>query len=360
VQRCCPKKGELRYYEYPAPAKKRNTSLKYQQLSQEERYIIIALLKTHISLAEIGRQLNRSTSTISRELSRNKRPTGYYAAFVAHEYAIARRHKSRRGSQFSEEQWQIILFLLRLDFSPEQISNTLKRFALFSISHETIYQYLLYDKKKGGTWYKHLRFVPKRRRKRYNSHDSRGRLDGKRYVSERPTYINNRSEVGHWEGDTVIGSDRRHCIVTLVERKTGFVIIKKITARTAEQVTTVCIQAIKEHQQMFKTITFDNGTEFHSYKEIEAQTSVKCYFAAPYHSWERGTNENTNGLIRQYLPKKSCMKNITQADCDRIAYRLNTRPRKRHCYKTPEELYYGKDSALHLLLELRYLLFNTM
>jgi len=269
--------------------------LKYQQLSQEERYIIIALLKTHQTMAEIGRQLGRSTSTISRELSRNRRPTGYYAAFVAHEYAIARRHKSRRGTQFSAEQWQIILFLLRLDFSPEQISNTLKRFDLFSISYETIYQYLLYDKKKGGSLYKHLRFVPKRRRKRYNTHDSRGRLDGKRYISDRPAYINNRSEVGHWEGDTVIGRDRRHCIVTLVERKTGFVIIKKITARTAEQVTAVCIQAIKEHRRNFKTITFDNGTEFHSYKEIEAKTSVKCYFAAPYHSWERGTNENTNG-----------------------------------------------------------------
>jgi len=305
--------------------------LKYQQLSQEERYIIIALLKTHISMAAIARELGRATSTITRELSRNRRPTGYYAASVAHDYSIARRHKSRRGSQFSEEQWQMILFLLRLDFSPEQISNTLKRFALFSISHETIYQYLLYDRKKGGSLYKHLRFVTKRRRKRYNSHDSRGRLAGKRYISERPEYINNRAQIGHWEGDTVIGRDRHHCIVTLVERKTGFVIIKKISARTSEQVTTVCIQAIKEHGRMFKTITFDNGTEFHGYKTIEAETSVKCYFAATYDSWERGTNENTNGLIRQYLTKRSCMKKVTQKDCDRIAYRLNTRPRKRHC-----------------------------
>ena len=328
--------------------------MKYQQLSQEERYIIIALLKTHISMAAIARELGRATSTITRELSRNRRPTGRYAASVAHEYSIARRHKSRRGTQFSNEQWQTILFLLHLDFSPEQISNTLKRFGLFSISHETIYQYLLYDKRKGGSNYKHLRNASKQRRKRYNAYDSRGRLTGKCHISERPAYINNRSQIGHWEGDTVIGRDRHHCIVTLVERKTGFVIIKKITARTAEQVTTVCIQAIKEHGRMFKTITFDNGTEFHGYKDIEEATSVKCYFATPYHSWERGTNENTNGLIRQYLPKRSCMKDITQADCDRIAFRLNTRPRKRHCYKTPEELYYDNDSALHLLLEPKY------
>jgi IS30 family transposase len=329
--------------------------LKYQQLSQEERYLIIALQKTLISKSAIARQLGRATSTITRELERNRRPTGYYAAFVAHEYAVARRHKSRRGTQFSKEQWKTILFLLKLDFSPEQISNTLKRFGMFSISHETIYQYILYDRKKGGSLYKHLRFVKKRRRKRYNSYDSRGRLAGKAHISERPNYINDRSEFGHWEGDTVVGRDRHHCIVTLVERKTGFVIIKKISARTVEQVNEVCIQAIKDHGKKVKTITFDNGTEFHGYKEIEKETSIKCYFATPYHSWERGTNENTNGLIRQYLPKRSCMKAVTQAKCDRIAYRLNTRPRKRHCYRTPEELYYGKDSSLHLLLEPKFL-----
>lgn len=334
--------------------------MKYQQLSREERYIIIALVKTHMSNAAIARHIGRSTSTITRELARNRRPIGCYAASVAHEYAIARRHKARRGSHFSEEQWQIILFLLRLDFSPEQISNTLKRFALFSISHETIYQYLLYDKEKGGCLYKHLRVVTKRRRKRYNSYDSRGRLAGKRHISERPNYINNRSQIGHWEGDTVVGRDRRHCIVTLVERKTGFVIIKKIEARTVEQVNTVCIQAIKEHKKTFKTITFDNGTEFHGYKDIEKATSIKCYFATPHHSWERGTNENTNGLIRQYIPKRSCMKNITQEDCDRIAYRLNTRPRKRHCYKTPEEVYYRRDSALHLLFEPKFIILDKM
>jgi IS30 family transposase len=329
--------------------------LKYQQLSQEERYTIVALLKTHISLSAIAREIGRSPSTVSRELRRNLRPVyDRYSPDVAHSYAIARRKRSRRGSNFTKEQWDLVLFLLRHKFSPEQISNTLKRFNLFSISHETIYQYLLYDKKHGGVWHKHLRAVSKRRRKRYNSYDSRGRLAGKRSISDRPEVINKRLEIGHWEGDTVVGRDRHHCIVTLVERKTGFVIIKKITARNVEQVNKACAKAIKEHGRRFKTITFDNGTEFHGYKTLEEHYPVTCYFAAPYHSWERGTNENTNGLIRQYIPKGSCMKNISQYDCDRIAYALNTRPRKRHCYKTPEELYYGKDSALHLLLEPKY------
>jgi transposase, IS30 family len=355
VQRSIRKEGELRYWIYPPSAKKRDTSMSsYQQLSQEERYTIAALLRSRVSQAEIARTLGRDPGTISRELSRN--PThhdGAYRAELAHGYSTARRKRSRRGSQFSLEQWSLVVRLLRFDLSPEQISNTLKGNGFFSISYETIYKYLLYDKKKGGSLYKHLRNVTKRRRKRYNSHDSRGRLAGKRPISSRPEAINSRNEFGHWEGDTVMGLDRRHCILTLVERKTGYVIIKKLESRTVDQVNSACLAAIKEHKKKFRSITFDNGTEFHGYKEIEAHYPITCYFAAPYHSWERGTNENTNGLIRQYLPKRSCMRHITQADCDWIANRLNTRPRKRHGYKSPELLYNGKDRSLHFMLEAR-------
>ena len=337
---------------HPSSAKKRDTSMSYQHLSQEERYLIAALSKSRLSKAEIGRQIHRPTSTITREMKRNRCTSDQgYRAEVAHSYATARRRRERRGPHFTIEQWAIVLQLLKYGLSPEQISNAIRLYCDFTISHETIYKYILYDKRRGGSLYKYLRIMPKRRRKRYNSYDSRGVLRGKRHISKRPKAVESRHEIGHWEGDTVIGSDRHHCIVTLVERATGFVIIKKISARTAFLVSQACIQAIKEHKRKFITITFDNGTEFHSYKEIEAQTSVKCFFATPYHSWERGTNENTNGLIRQYLPKKTCMKHVTQEDCDRIAYRLNTRPRKRYGYRTPEQLYYGKDTALHLLLE---------
>ena len=331
--------------------------MKYRQLSQEERYIITGLLKTHMSLAAIAREMGRSKSTISRELSRNLRPSGYYAASVAHSYATARRKRVRRGSNFTAEQWHIVLYLIKLDFSPEQASNIIKLFFGFTISHETIYLYLLYDKRKGGTLYKHLRNVPKRRRKRYNSYDSRGKLAGKRMIEDRPIEIDYRINIGHWEGDTVIGKDRHHCIVTLVERKTGFVIIKKIRARTVEEVNRACTEAIREHEDKFKTITFDNGTEFHGYKTLEQRFPITCYFATPYHSWERGTNENTNGLIRQYIPKRSCMKNINQNDCDRIAYKLNTRPRKRLGYKTPYEVYYRTASPLHFAFEPKFLLY---
>jgi IS30 family transposase len=325
--------------------------MSYQQLSQQERYTITALLKTGITLTEVAQAIGRHKSTISRELRRNIRPSGYYAASVAHSYATARRKRARRGTNFTKDQWRIVLNLIRQDFSPEQVSNIIKTYFDFTISHETIYQYILYDKKKGGSIYKHLRIVPKRRRKRYNSHDSRGRLAGKRMIQDRPSEIDSRSTIGHWEGDTVIGSDRHHCIVTLVERKTGFVIIKKVRARTVEEVNKACIAAIREHGMNFISITFDNGTEFHGYKQLEELFPITCYFANPYHSWERGTNENTNGLIRQYIPKKSCMKNINQAKCDSIAYKLNTRPRKRLGYKTPYEVYYDSASPLHFILE---------
>jgi len=342
----------------PAPTKKRYTSMSYQQLSQHERYTMTALLKTGLSRSAVARAMGRHKSTISRELRRNLRPAGHYAASVAHSYATARRRRTRRGSNFTKEQWRIVLHLIRLDFSPEQVADTIKTFFGFSMSHETMYQYLLYDKKRGGSLYKHLRIVPKRRRKRYNSHDSRGRLAGKRMIQDRPVEIDSRSAVGHWEGDTVIGGDRHHCIVTLVERKTGFVIIKKIRARTVEEVNKACIDAIHEHGMKFISITFDNGTEFHGYKQLEELFPVICYFANPYHSWERGTNENTNGLIRQYIPKKSCMKNLSQASCDRIAYKLNTRPRKRLGFKTPYEVYYETSSPLHFILEPKNLIKN--
>ena len=313
---------------------------KYQQLSQSERYHITFLLVRKKSQAEIARELGRSPSTISRELQRNRsHHDNNYRAEVAHRYATARRRRVRRASHYTETQWKAVVRYLKLDFSPEQIVSQLKLHESFSMSHETIYQYILRDKKQGGTLYQHLRIMPKKRKKRYNSKDSRGILPGKRHISERPAIVETRKELGHWEGDTVIGRDRFHCILTLVERKSGFVIIKKMKARTAAITAAAAIRAIRKHQEKFQTVTLDNGTEFHGYKKIEERYPVKCYFATPYHSWERGTNENTNGLIRQYIPKKTTMKYIDQARCDWIAKRLNNRPRKRHGFKTPLEVF---------------------
>jgi transposase, IS30 family len=313
----------------------------YHQLTQEERYHIGALSMQRLSLSEIARRLGRSVSTISREKRRNATThDGAYRAEKAHSYTTARRKRSRRNSHFSQEDWVLVVTLLKKKWSPEQISGHLKKEGLLSISHETIYRYILKDKRKGGILYRHTRIMPKCRRKRYNSHDSRGIMRGKRHISERPASVESRDEQGHWEGDTVIGKDKKHCILTLVERKTGYTIIRKLNARTKVEVTNEASKVIETHLPHFKTITFDNGTEFHDFAQLEARFPLTCYFATPYHSWERGTNENTNGLIRQYIPKGFCMKPINQARCDEIAYSLNTRPRKRLGYKTPQELFY--------------------
>ncbi len=313
---------------------------RYQQLSQEERYSIAALGESRKTLAEMARAIDRSPSTVLRERRRNRcNSDGAYRAAVAESYATARRWRERVGFRHTPQQWERVIFLLKEKWSPEQIAFRLKLLGEFSISHETIYKYIIADRKNGGTLFRHLRCSRKLRRKRHNTRDSRGILPGKRSIAERPPEVETRRELGHWEGDTMVGSDLHHCVLTLVERKSGLVVIKKMSARTTDSVTPAASRAIEAHRANFRTLTLDNGTEFHAYKSLEELFPLKCYFARPYHSWERGSNENTNGLIRQYLPKGTNMKHLTQDQCDLIAFKLNSRPRKRHGYITPQQVY---------------------
>lgn len=293
--------------------------------------------------SEIANQLGRHRSTISRELARNSCwvTDGSYRPSKAQRRTVARRRRARRNEHFDEQDYEIVRLYLSLDYSPEQISGLLKKKGLAMMSHETIYRYIWRDKKQGGQLWRHLRQSAKKRRKRYKAYDSRGRLADKRHISERPQSVEERRYIGHWEIDTVMGNGSKDCIVTIVERKTGYVLIGKLPDRTTHSLNARVIELIRGDWARFKTITADNGTEFHQYKKIEQDTGVKFYFATPHHSWERGSNENMNGLIRQYLPKGQSMKNLTQEDCERIASKLNHRPRKRYGYETPWERYYG-------------------
>lgn len=314
--------------------------MEYHQLSREERYTIARCRSHFMSTRAIALVLGRAASTISRELRRNaKAYDGHYRAEPAHSYAVARRRRCRRGSQFDGQQLQLVEQLVREHWSPEQIAGRLKLEGLLNISYESIYRRLRRDRRAGGSLWKHLRVMPKFGRKRYGRQDSRGVLPGKRHISERPAEVAPRQVLGHWEGDTVIGSDKHHCILTLTERASRFVVIKKLQARTKDEVTRAASQVLHVHRGI-KTLTFDNGTEFHDYARLEQRFPVRCYFATPYHSWERGTNENMNGLIRQYLPKGTCMRHVTQDDCNFIAFKLNSRPRKTLGFKTPAEIYY--------------------
>lgn len=267
----------------------------------------------------VAREMGRSASTISREVARNAtRHDGAYRPSKAQQYARSRRSRCRRWTLFKPDDWGYIHALLRNKWSPEQIAGVLRIRAELNISYRTIYRHILRDR----------------------SIDHRGVLPGKRHISERPKEVESRLRIGHWEGDTVIGADKHHCVLTLVERKTGLAIVKKLASRSMAEANEAAMVAISEHRKRFKTITFDDGTEFHDYQAIEQVHPVKCYFATPYHSWEWCSNENFNGLLRQYFPKGICMSKVTQAECDEVARELNMRPRKRLRFRSPHWAYH--------------------
>ena len=311
--------------------------MEYCHLSQEERYIVATMKSSGRSHRAIAKELGRSPSTISRERKRNAtRHDGKYRAEKADGYAKTRRTQSK-SEKLDAQQWDKVEELLKEKWSPDQVVQRLAAEGEFEVSHETVYKHIRRDKSAGGELWKYMRIMAKHGRKRRGSPRTRGKVEGKKHISERPPAAQERDEIGHCEGDTVIGSDKRHCVFTMVDRKTGYTVIQKMNSRTKEQANTAMAEAIKKLPTKVKTLTLDNGTEFHGYADVEKTARVSIYFATPYHSWERGTNENTNGLIRQYLPKGMNMKDVTQADCDRIAAALNNRPRWRLGYETPAE-----------------------
>ena len=315
--------------------------MSYHQITAAERYTLSVLRQQGLTAAAIARMMGRHRSTIGREVRRNRSTSdGTYRVEHADWYARGRRSHSRRNWHFGPAAWALVRARLADQWSPEQIAGRLRREGRLSISHETIYRYIWLDRAEGGTLYQQLRGARKQRRKRYGRYDSRGRLAGKRMITERPAVVEGRTQVGHWEGDTVLGAGQAgSCVLTLVERKTGYLVLGQLRQRTTTAVTRRATQLIRREARPVRTITVDNGTEFHDYATIEREAATRFYFATPHHSWERGTNENTNGLLRQYLPKGQSMAHLTQAACDRLAHRLNRRPRKRLGYRTPEECY---------------------
>ena len=303
--------------------------MNYHQLTSGERYMLSALRMQGLNQSQIARQLGRHRSTICRELKRNcARFDGHYRPSKAIERTNGRRSRSRRNLHFTLADLHQVNALLSKQWSPQQVSGHLRRKGVLRISHETIYRHVWDDKACGGSLYIHLRGARKNCRKRYGRNDSRGRLAGKRHISERPASAQARRRIGHWEIDTVIGAGSQHCIVSLVERKSGYVLIGKLEARTVEQLNRATLRIATRHADQFDTITADNGSEFHGYAFIEQALDLKFYFATPHHSWERGTSENTNGLIRQYIPKGIDMATLTQHDCNVIANKLTDQSTK--------------------------------
>ena len=297
--------------------------------------------------SEIAKEVGRHPSTVYREVKRNQSVhDGCYRGKHSNWKANGRRIRSRRKLQYGKEAFKPIEALLRGHHSPEQIVGRRRMEGKKVMSHETIYKWIWADRRAGGTLWKHLRGARKRFRKRYGKYDSRGRLAGKKMIESRPSVVEGRERIGDWEIDTVHGSSLAS-VVTVVERKSGVVRIGKIDRVTQEQTLSRTVGLLWEERDRIKTITADNGTEFHNYKELERILGVEVYFATPHHAWERGSNENTNGLIRQYLQKGTDLSRLTQKQCNQIANKLNNRPRKRHGYKSPNEIY-NPDSTFAL------------
>ena len=303
---------------------------------REIRSQIYALKATGTSLNKIASIVERDVSTISREIKRNTGSRGYRYK-QADEKAVERRaNASRTPQKLTPTLVTIIEEKLLEKWSPDQISGRLKEKDIASISHEAIYQYIWKNKRAGGSLYKNLRHSGKKYNKRSSGKAGRGCIPNRVDITERPQIVEEKARVGDWEGDTVISAVSKTAILTVVDRHSKFTRIKKLGRKTAENVR-VAMKEVMSSLPVY-TVTYDNGMEFAAHQGIAADLNAHCYFATPYHSWERGLNEHTNGLIRQYLPKSVDFKDVTDDEIQAIENHLNNRPRKILGYKTPMEV----------------------
>ena len=317
----------------------------YSQLTLEQRYIIKSMLKIGYNQSETAQVIGVHKSTISRELIRNRGGRGYrpkQASIFAEQ-----RRQAKVSLRIDGSTWAYVETLICKEWSPEQISAWMMKNMNIAVSHEWIYQYILKDKLAGGSLHLHLR-CKKKRKKRYGSNDRRGTLKNRISIDDRPDIVETRSRVGDWEADTIIGKAHKQAIVSMTERKSGLSLIYKVDRRTKENTADAIKRLLGSISDQVLTITSDNGKEFASHEEIAKGLKCDFYFAHPYASYERGLNENTNGLIRQYFPTDRDFRTITDSEIIHAMKKLNNRPRKRLGYKTPNEVFFGMELTVAL------------
>ncbi|QGA10541.1 IS30 family transposase [Acinetobacter wanghuae] len=315
--------------------------MNYTHLTQEERYQIFTLLREGFSQRYIAWRLNRSPSTISREINRNRARNGYFAK---HASKLARRRHCSNPKRIPDEIWANVIFYLELQWSPEQIASRV------SVSLHSIYRLIRQDKNKGGTLFHHLRFRNQRKRK-YGSPETRGQLANRKSIHDRPIEIEQRHRFGDLEIDTIVGKNHQQSLVSIVDRKTGYLWLKKCSSRKAEEVCQTTISLLEPIKDQLKTITADNGKEFSLHECVAQELEIDWYFADPYSAWQRGTNENTNGLVRQYIRKGSDLNQYTDEYISEITARINHRPRKRLGFKSPSQVLWQQHGvALQMLI----------
>jgi IS30 family transposase len=315
--------------------------MSYQHLTYEERHTISTLRRNGSKPSHIAQQLGRHVSTINRELRRNATLKGGYQYRYAHSKARQRSLQADcRTERCSAESWAFVVTQLCAEqWSPEQIRGELPKHHLPSISHETIYARIYADKRHGGELHQHLRHKVKSYKNRSLQNDRRGQIKGAISIEERPEVVDLRTRIGDWELDTVIGKASGSVLVTMVERYSRFTIIAKAPSRSAVDVSMAIMTRLVQYRDKLYTLTFDNGKEFSAHATIDEILDCQSYFAHPYSSWERGLNENTNGLIRQYFPKKTDFDQIGHDQIAEVESKLNRRPRKCLDTKTPNEIF---------------------
>jgi IS30 family transposase len=317
--------------------------MSYKQLDFKKRCQIYGLWRAGFNQSQIAIEVGVHKSTISREFKRNitfvrtKLGSWQYKPDYAQNYAKERHRDKSKQIKFNSTVEVFVREKLQENWSPDQISGFAKRQNLFIISHEWIYQFVLKDKQTGGKLYMHLRHQNKKYRKRYGSPKRQGPIRNRRFIDDRPLIVNEKKRIGDWEIDTIIGKQQKQAIVSIVERVSKKTILKKVPIKSAKLVTAATISGLKPYSDLVFTITSDNGSEFAYHEQISEALNAEFYFAHPYSSWERGLNENTNGLVRQYLKKGSDFKTITDNHLAIIADKLNNRPRKNLGYATPNE-----------------------
>lgn len=316
--------------------------MNYTQLTRGQRYQISILLKAGHKQTSIAALVACHKSTISRELRRNCGPRGYYP--LSADKAAHKRHREAYQPRITAETWQQVELLLGQQWSPEQIAGRLKLEQQPTVSHERIYLYIYADKRRGGTLHSHLR-SQKKQRKRYSGYIRRGQIPNRVSIDERPTIVASKGRFGDWEADTIIGTRHKGGILSIVERKSKLTRLRKLATKAAAEMKYACVALLAPLAARVHTITVDNGKEFCDHKHIAARLEARIYFAHPYASWERGLNENTNGLVRQYFPKKYEFARISDKDLQQVEDLLNNRPRKTLGYRTPNEVFFKEHSV---------------
>lgn len=309
----------------------------YQHVTRDQRSQIYALKSMELSLRDIAKKIGKDVSTVSREISRNTGLRGYRIKQADGLASERRSNASGTPKKLTEELKGRIDSRLREEWSPEQISGRLKHDGIL-ISHESIYQHIWKDKRAGGQLYKHLRHSGKKYNKRSSGKAGRGCIPNRVDITLRPEIVETKSRVGDWEGDTIISAGSRAAILSHVDRHSKFTLLKKIGDKTAENVWQATVEQLGSLPFPVHTITYDNGKEFSGHQDIANDLNTQCFFATPYHSWERGLNEHTNGLVRQYLPKWFDFSDVTDDEIQAIEDKLNNRPRKVLQFKTPLEM----------------------